>query len=200
MQTYSHFLITAVLGERLRKREIPVATKALLAGSILPDIPLALLTAGYAVYRRWINPDLMNEFIFGPTYDRLYFSDPLWVSGHSLMHAPLLILLYAGIGYWLWRRGGRRERWGTAVLWFAAGCGLHSLIDILTHVHDGPLLLFPFNRQIRFPAPVSYWDPQHGGRIFGPLEHLLDLGLLSYLLIAWWGRRRRETDAVSSAD
>lgn len=36
---------------------------------------------------------------------------------------------------------------------------------------------------------VSYWDPAYGGRIFGPLEHLLDLSLSVYLLVAWWGRR-----------
>jgi membrane-bound metal-dependent hydrolase YbcI (DUF457 family) len=186
MQTYSHFLITAVLGDRLKKKEITFSNKALLVGSFLPDIPLFLLTIGYFVYRQ-TNAAISDDFIFGPNYDQLYFENPWWILGHNLFHAPLLILLYGVIGWFAWRRG---RPWGLVLLWFAIGCGLHSIIDIFTHVDDGPVLFFPLNWSYRFPAPVSYWDPEHGGRIFGPLEHLLVLILLNYFLLNWIRNRR----------
>lgn len=52
MQTYSHLLVTAVLRPKLQ----PDETKALLAGSVLPDVPLALLSIGYVVDRRCLRP------------------------------------------------------------------------------------------------------------------------------------------------
>lgn len=186
MQTQSHFLITAVLGDRLKARNIDVSGKAVLLGSVLPDVPLLLLTIGYAVYRQ-TDPVLAEEFIFGPTYDALYFENPWWMMGHSLFHSPVMIALYAAIGYWALRLG---HGWGRPLLWFAAGCGLHAFIDILTHVNDGPLVFFPFNWSFRIQAPVSYWDPQYGGRIFGPLENLLNLMILLYFGVKWWRARR----------
>jgi len=56
MQTPSHFLLTAVLNRQLAQRDIPVASKALLVGSVLPDIPFLLLTVGFEIYYRWFAP------------------------------------------------------------------------------------------------------------------------------------------------
>lgn len=198
MQTYSHFLITAVLRHRIQRQQADLPGKALLLGSVMPDIPLFLLTAGYIISRQ-LNASASDEFVFGPTYDALYFTNPWWITGHNLFHGPLLILLYAAVGYGLTRQTARPawQKWGWPLLWFAVGCGLHSLIDILTHVNDGPLLFFPLNWTIRFHAPISYWDPAHGGRIFSPIEHLLDLVLLGYL--GWqWRLARRQQQGVGS--
>jgi membrane-bound metal-dependent hydrolase YbcI (DUF457 family) len=186
MQTYSHFLLTAVFGDRLQKKEANPSRKALLIGSFLPDVPLFVLTIGYIITRQ-LNPALANESFFGTSYDTLYFENPWWILGHNLFHAPLLIMLYGLIG-WMARKRG--HSWGNVLLWFAIGCGFHAFLDILTHVDDGPVLFFPLNWTYRFPAPVSYWDPEHGGRIFAPLEHLLVLGLLLYFARSWWRKRR----------
>ncbi len=62
MQTYSHFLLTAVLGDRLKKKETTFSNRALLVGSFMPDVPLLLLTIGYAITRQ-INPDISDTFI-----------------------------------------------------------------------------------------------------------------------------------------
>ena len=198
MQTYSHFLITAVFRDRMEHKKVVLSGKALLLGSVLPDVPLFLLTIGFMISRR-LNAGADNEFLFGPSFDTLYFTNPWWISGHNLFHAPLLILLYAAIGYALMRQTARPkwQKWGWPIIWFAAGCGLHSLIDILTHVDDGPVLFFPLNWTYRFRAPVSYWDPRHGGRIFGPLEHLLDVILLFFLGRQWW-RARQAKKAVGN--
>lgn len=192
MQTYSHLLITAVLGDQIRQKRAVNPGTAFLLGSVLPDVPLFFLTAGYFVSRR-VNAGAADEFLFGASFDALYFTNPWWIAAHNLFHAPLLILLYAGVGYGLLRQTAHPgwRKWGWPLIWLAAGCGLHGLIDIFTHVNDGPVLFFPLNWTYRFQAPISYWDPRHGGRIFGPIEHLFDLALLMYLGRRWRLERRQ---------
>lgn len=190
MQTYSHLIISAALSRRLKRtHRVNVATRAFLLGSLVPDVPLILLSLGYFIQIRYFAPT--DEFIFGATYDNLYYNNPFWITGHSVFHSPVMIGVYALIGWLALRRG---RRWGWVLLWFAAGCGLHSFIDILTHYNDGPLLFFPLDWETRFTAPISYWDPERGGLIFAPIEHLLDLALLAYLFITW-RRDRREKAA-----
>jgi hypothetical protein len=49
-------------------------------------------------------------------------------------------------------------------------------------------LLFPFHWQYRFITPISYWDANHYGNIVGPLEHLLNLGIILYFATNWLRR------------
>lgn len=193
MQTQSHFLMTALASDVLRARGVPVRSTALLLGSFMPDMGLVVLTVGYGLYRGWIGPTFLGlppptEHLFGSEYDRLYFHDPFWITLHNALHAPLLLLTYGLIGWWAHRRG---LGWGTSVLWFVAGAALHSGIDILTHVQDGPILFFPFNWQYRFPAPISYWDPAHWGREFTIFELILDGLIVAYFAIRFALRRLR---------
>jgi len=125
----------------------------------------------------------VDDPICGPHFNHLYFQHPVWQIGHNLFHTPLLLGLMV---WWGYRSGGHRG----ALFWFALACGLHSLLDIFTHRTDGPLLLFPFNWDYRFPAPVSYWDAEHEGKKFALFERLLDLVTVVYLAVAWWLRRR----------
>lgn len=182
MQTYSHFLITAALARRGSERPGLPALRAgaFLLGSVLPDVPLMLLTAQYMSSR--IGVGRSPGQMFGSEYDALYFNDPLWISGHNLLHAPPLLGLYLLLGYLLWRNG---RRGGDLLFWFAAGCALHAGVDILTHHNDGPLLLYPFNWHLRFNSPLSYWDPAHYGRQVSLAEHGMDL-----LIVASFLRRR----------
>ncbi len=193
MQTQSHFLMTALAADVLRSRGVPVRGKALLLGSFLPDMGLLVLTVGYGAYRFWIGPALLGlappaEHLFGSEYDRLYFTDPVWITVHNALHAPLMLLAYALIGWWAHRRG---HGWGASLLWFVAGCTFHSVVDILTHVNDGPVLFYPFNWSYRFTAPVSYWDPAHGGREFALFEHALDGLIVAYFAVKFALRRLR---------
>lgn len=183
MQTYSHFLMTAVLNEGLKVRGVTVQPKALLLGSFMPDVPLFLLTLGYFAYRAWFDPRLPGEHIFGARYDNLYFHNPFWITGHNLFHAPVLVGLMLVVGYTVGLR--HQKKWAAALFWFAVACGFHSTVDILTHYDDGPLLFFPFNWRYRFPAPVSYWDPERGGKNFARFELLLNLALAGYLVLKW---------------
>lgn len=188
MQTYSHFLMTALAGDRLQKRQVKVHTKAFLLGSVLPDMALFALTGWFLVYYRWFVPaEQRPDSVFGDLYDQYYFHNPIWIVAHNLFHAPFILTTLGVIGYLGMRRG---KGWGAALFWLAIGCGFHSLIDIFTHYNDGPLLFFPFDWRYRFTAPISYWDPQHGGRIFAPFELALDLLMIAYFVVIWLRRRR----------
>lgn len=185
MQTYSHLIITASLARRLARCGVPVAERALLAGSVLPDAALGALSAGYVLDRRVLRPHLPDKTLCSPTYNDLYFNNPWWIAAHNLLHAPLLILLLGTIGARF-----REKNWGRRLAWFAVGCGLHALVDIFTHAGDGPVLLFPLEWHKRYRSPVSYWDPAHGGRRFRRIERLVDVALAGYLL---FDRRRSGT-------
>lgn len=187
MQTQSHFLISAALAGPLRKRGLEVHTAAFLLGSFLPDIPLFVLSVWFGVFSSAAQEGLMS----GPAmaeYDRLFFNDPLWIVSHNFFHAPPILAAIFGLGLLL-RRGG--SAWGDRLLWFALAAAFHTAIDILTHHNDGPLLFFPFDFHTRYISPVSYWDPNHYGRIFTQLEIGLDLLLTGYFAVGWWRRSRR---------
>ena len=179
MRTYSHLLLTAALRPHMRQDE----TLALLAGSAAPDVPLALLTLGYVLDRRFLRPHLPDKTRCSPTYNQLYFNNPWWIAAHNSLHAPLPLLLLALVGFL-----GRGHAWGRRLVWFAIGCAGHTAIDIVSHAEDGPVLLFPLDWHKRYHAPISYWDEARGGRLFTLLEHLLDILLALYLL----GERRRK--------
>lgn len=191
MRTLSHLLVTAGLGDQMQKRESPVHLKAFLVGSVLPDLALALLTAGYVIANagaRWRNlgaDGLMDS------YHALYFNNPLWILSHNLFHAPFVIAVLFLVSVLAERRG---LRWAPAVRWLAVGLALHSAIDILTHHDDGPLLFFPFDWRYRFPSPVSYWDPARFGRAFTVFEYGLDLLVAAYFAVKgariWLARRK----------
>ena len=86
-------------------------------------------------------------------------------------------------------QAGTRRNW---IFWLAAGCLVHTALDIPTHVTDGPLLLFPFEWSLRFRSPLSYWDSAYFGREFTMFELLLNVALLAYLFgPGLWGRLRR---------
>ena len=183
MNTPSHAIITAAL----RKRTFwTVPLSAVLWGSVAPDVPLYLLSLGGFLYYPLV-AGLPVADAGALMYDRLFYTNPLWVVSHNFLHAPLV--LAAGIGgSWLGpKRLNPGRRW---LRWFLLSCALHTTLDILTHHNDGPLLLFPFNWSLRFSSPVSYWDPAHYGGVFSVFELLLDASLLVYLLAPRFRRWR----------
>lgn len=213
MQTYSHYIITAALNRVWKKSEQtgeplrlagyalpPVKSGPLMLGSILPDIPLILLSIGTIGYDRMRGIEM--SFDNDPTtsltawlFDYAFFN-VWWVKAlHNLFHGPLMVLAYLCIGYWLWRRGRTA---GAGLFWLATACLIHTAIDIPLHYDDGPLLLFPFNWTLRFYSPVSYWDPRRYGNIVAPLEHLFILGLLIYLFVGWRRNRALRRQAAAA--
>ncbi len=110
----------------------------------------------------------------------MFFHNPFWIAAHNVIHTPILVLVGIALT-WRYRQNiSSPYRW---FLWFFAACFLHSIVDILTHVDDGPLLFFPLDWSVRFNSPVSYWDSRYYGREFGIFELGLDLVLLLYLIV-----------------
>ena len=193
MNTPTHLIVNAALHKAATARGVTtIPRRAFLLGAVLPDIPLFVLWLGaYAYYRHLLNDPAVT--LMDPRFDQLYFTNPLWIASHNLLHAPLLLL---GVMAALWHSraqpGSRRAWW----FWFAAGCLVHTALDIPTHVDDGPVLFFPLNWSYRFQSPVSYWDPRHFGREFAVFELLLNLVLLVYLFgPGLWRRLRRRPAA-----
>ena len=198
MQTYTHFLMTAVLNTSLKARKVAVDSKMLLLGSVLPDFPLILLSGVTWLYYGWINPVMgdarmqMQGGLFR-LMDIFYFTDPVWIASISLFQSPLMLLAFSALGWWAYKRG---YQWGLPLLWLMVGCSLHSFVDILTHHDDGPVLFFPFNWEYRFPSPISYWDRRHYAEIVSPLEHLFDLAVLIFYSARWVTQRFRRAPSV----
>ena len=204
--------MTLAIKRRRDQKGRPTSGWALLLGSVMPDVPLTIFTIAYFIHWRWFTD--RSTFIFGPAYDAIYFENPFMIAAHNLFHAPILILGMALAGYWLMRRSERENEerrapllktsqsktWSTALFWFAMGCGFHSIVDILTHHDDGPLLLFPFNWHLRFISPVSYWDARYYGNIFGIFEMALDIAIIIWLIWLWWRHRQMKRPTQSSTE
>jgi hypothetical protein len=163
-----------------------------LLGGIAPDLPLYLLSIGGFVYYRYFLGWEAGR-VFAYLFDTLFFTDPFWIATHNLLHAPLVLLAMLAATWTARTVPGRWRHW---VFWFAAGCLIHTGIDIVTHVDDGPILFFPFEWTFRFRAPLSYWDPRYFGREFTIFEIGLNLALLAYLLIPLVRRRWGQGDRV----
>ena len=201
MNTWSHTLITAVMNHRIRTREAnkteeswldklpPLNTKTTIVGSFMPDLPLILISAGFIIYDRvqGVEFGFNNESATQYLFDTLFFTSPWLKLAHNLFHGPLMTFFYMALGYWAWKTG---KKWGPALFWLGLACCLHSLIDIPLHYDDGPLLLFPFEWDLRFMSPVSYWDPARYGREFSAFELGLDIVLIVYLVSIWAKKRR----------
>lgn len=185
----AHLLINAALEKKLGARYL-LNRAAFLLGAVVPDVPLGVIAIGYFAYYRFftgVNVSGIMDSAFGV----LYFNDPVWIAGHNALHSPTALMLYALV---LWRfRGqpGTPGHWGWS---FVLGAMVHSVVDILTHYDDGPVVFFPFDWHTRFYSPVSYWDPAHYGNEFGYFELALNGVLFIYVVgpRLWrWLRGRR---------
>lgn len=179
MKTPSHIAIGWCCARVLRLP--PRDARILIAGAVLPDLPVVVgwsLIAGYtSIANGGPDPGIIRE-----TMDRLYFSDSILACLHNLFHAPLSLLLLI-CGAWVFLAGYPNVR--RLVVLLIAGAASHSLLDILTHVNDGPLLFWPLERTIRITGPVSHWNPAYGGAWFTALETLGSVAFCAY-----WGFRR----------
>src|SRR5579859_5840196 len=164
MRTDSHLIATAAASQRLDIG--PIDRRALLLGSVFPDLPLTVLTMGYYIARKLGTANRSNATAH--TFRDLRCTDPAWVVSYNFFHAPLILVPLLCCGY-VWGIK-RRRAWGQFLFWFAVGCGFHSAVDTVTHYDNGPLVLFPLDWQTRLNSPISYWDKNHRGYTFTVLE------------------------------
>lgn len=158
MNTPAHLIFgLAVFG----RPNAPKVTAAALAGAILPDLSLYVLSGWHLLVL-----GTSAQIVF----DQLYFSDT-WQSIFRIDNSMVLwgIALVMGLI-------GRAP----VVIALCGGAMLHLGLDFLLHNDDGRAHFWPISTWI-FESPVSYWDGDHYRNIVGPLEVVLCL-VLSRLL------------------
>lgn len=193
MNTYSHFLLAAVLRKPLKKLTEenktlpPLRTSALLIGSIIPDSLLTIIAifCGIIDVARGTFGPSNDDSLMGKLFGDWFFNNPWVMSAQQLFHSPLMVAVFIAIGYFLWKRGTRGGGW---FFWLSCSAMLHTLVDIPLHYDDGPLLLWPLNWDLRYFSPVSYWDPNHFGMPTAIYEHFIDIVFIGILIA-----RRRGT-------
>ena len=174
----THLVINAAINKKYGKK-FKIIRSAFLWGSVVPDIPLFLLSIGYLIYLRFFTAQSVS---IGMSYafEHLFFNDPLWIISHNFLHSPTLLVIFAIL---LWRSQDqsniRRKQW----LSFVFGAIIHTVVDILTHHDDGPLLFFPFDWQTRFYSPISYWDTRYYASQVFWVEVGINILLLGYLFL-----------------
>lgn len=177
MNTPSHIIINAAIHKKSSMKIIPKS--AFILGSFLPDIPLGLLTLGFFLYNRFFLVNSSAQLLPG-AFSELFFNHPLWIASHNLLHAPLIL---GGLLVIFWRFRKYVGHVGNWLFWFAISALIHSVIDILTHINDGPLLFWPLDWQFRVRGLISYHDPAFSGLEFSVFEIILDTALLLYLFL-----------------
>ncbi len=174
----THLVINAAIEKKYGEKS-GIVKSAFLWGSVAPDIPLGLLSLGYVIYNRYISAQPVSGMM-NSAFDNLYFNNPFWIASHNFLHSPTALLIYAIL---LWRYKDQPNTRGHWWLWFVFGNMVHSVIDILTHFNDGPVLFFPFDWHTRFQSPISYWDRSHYASQFFWVELGINVVLLGYLFL-----------------
>jgi len=152
-------------------------------GAILPDASLvlaAVVTAAKTVSE-------MGTFDFAQfkaQMDSLYFSDPVMIFGHNFLHSPLNLALLAALAL-IFLDAKKRS----PVLAFLAGAASHSVLDLLSHIEDGPLLFWPLDWETRLAGPISHWQTGNGGILITLAEFGICLGAFIMANTRWFSLR-----------
>lgn len=164
MNSQTHLLLASGL---LTKRGEKARNIAVLAGAILPDLPVYALyviasTLGYT------SQDVFDDFYFREEMRNLM----------GLFNSFLVAATLAALG-WLFRE----KWWGWPVFFFAAAMAVHAATDLPVHVDDGHRHFWPYSTFV-FNSPLSYWDRSHHGGVVSLVE--MSLGIICALVV--WRR------------
>jgi len=134
------------------------ANAAVLVGALMPDISLFLMFA--QAKARGID----DHVIWG----ELYYS-AFWQNIGAMTNSVPVYLALTVLG---WCLLARMRSQAIVILGFGLAALLHCLTDLPLHVDDGHAHFWPFSAWI-FESPVSYWDSDHYGNYWLPIEFLI---------------------------
>ena len=175
MNTPAHVVINLCIARGRTRLE----NGAVVLGALLPDAPMFLF---YAWQKLWLNTP--ESVIWREAYH-----DPRWQIFFDVFNSVPLI---AGIALVGWLAKSR------VVLLGALSMFLHVLGDLPLHHDDAHRHFFPISHW-RFESPVSYWDPQHYGQWFAPLEIMLSAVCLLLLFRRYKSKSARAAVALMGA-
>lgn len=157
MKTPTHLLAGYIFSRATRMTALD--TRCFIAGACLPDLPIIVCWPALGVYTV-ITGGGFDISRFREIADRLYFSDSALAHLHNLLHSPVslaLLILLTGILF------PDRPRLRRCLVVALVGAVTHSVIDIVSHVDDGPLVFWPVEQSIRVRGLFSHWNPAYGG-------------------------------------
>lgn len=146
-----------------RKEETRHASIAVCLGALLPDAPMYVFYAVQKMLGR------AEQEIWSTQYFRTDWQLFFDVFNSIPLAAGVLLLA-------CW------QRWRLIQLG-ALSCLLHLLLDLPVHHDDAHRHFLPLTNW-RFASPISYWDPQHHGRVFMVAE------LVAAILASLWVARK----------
>ncbi|MBL1420099.1 MAG: hypothetical protein COC24_006255 [Alphaproteobacteria bacterium] len=128
-------------------------TIACVLGACLADLPLMLAYVYFLMSCFWRHGHYDAAYIKA-LMDGIYFEQSWLLVAHNMFHSPVsigylsLICLICCVG----RSAVRR-----ILLAYLAGSFSHSILDIISHMGDGPLLLWPLDDELRMMGLFSHW-------------------------------------------
>lgn len=147
MKTPTHLAINYLIFSRIGIQK--KYQKMFLLGGILPDLPLCIFFILACLYS--------GNFSQGLALFRNYYDQNLYViAAHNVLHSPVSLAMISTLCFFV----GRHRQ---SLKMFVAGCFSHSLVDIYTHVDDGPKVFWPLEQKAQFASVVSHWDARYGG-------------------------------------
>ena len=160
VRTPGHAVVNLVVLGTLAATGSPAAV---VAGAVLPDLPIMALWA----LERWRGRP--EEDIWRSVYPTRPWVD-LIHGAHSIPLASLGLVVAALLGA------------PSGVAFFASAL-LHSLLDLPLHAEDAHRHFLPFSSW-RFVSSLSYWDPRYHAAAVTLVEALVVLGACAWL---WTG-------------
>ena len=154
MLTQSHIAIGLLIAAKSGRR---AAITGAILGGIAPDISMLPMM-------------LVSSLMLGQSMEQIwsvtYYSAPWWTIDQISNSAPLYAV-FAAVSALLVRRS---DHWAPRfMLAFSLTALLHVGFDLLTHASDGHIHFWPLTDFV-FASPVSYWESEHHGRLFGFVE------------------------------
>lgn len=151
MKTPSHAVVGFVVAKAIGFDR--AQTIACILGACLADLPLILAYLYFYVQCWWQNGHYNAAFIKA-AMDAIYFEQSWLLMAHNMFHSPIsigylaLICLICCV---------RKSTVRHILLAYLAGSFSHSLLDIISHIGDGPLVLWPLDDEQRIVGLFSHY-------------------------------------------
>ncbi len=167
MNTPAHIILNLTV---LARHQPPKHQLWVLAGAIIPDIPMVMFYVWEKLIRGVPEVQIWED----------YFDDR-WQVIFDLFHSFPLAIVGACLSAW--------SKWkGLFLFWVSVA--LHSVADLPLHHDDAHRHFFPLANW-QFASPVSYWDPHFHGDMFTIVEMsmVLVLSLWMWRAAYWIGTK-----------
>ncbi len=162
MMTQTHLLVGAALFAKPGQR---VRNTAVIVGSLIPDAAIYVLFV-------WSKVMSIPET---QVWRELYWQEP-WQTWTAAGNSAPLYLGLLILGVILLRTGGLLWKIGLFATFLALAALVHVAMDLPVHVDDAHRHLWPLS-DWKFISPISYWDPDHHGRVVSIIEGCLGIVL-----------------------